>query len=431
MGDRRADVGAGQRFAHRGDRIEAGVHRAIAVGVHVRINAGATECDEHAREAVGREIHRRAAARSLDPLRRGRAAAVAAVGLDDGAGECGRGDDAIKEELRVPYRDAGRRLRGALVEALAQAHHAGNGRGDRVCLGRGDLRREMRPHGEHAGLLNRGECRNVRGGRVRVEEARDALLVHRHERGGRCRAILRGGGLWYQRRVHLEGRILEEAVRRSTRLAPDLAAERVFRRGGQLCKLECARVGEGRVAEGRANQDRPLGLQHIKRRAARLDARRQHAFLEPADDLEPAIGLVRDVLVEARLDALLELRDGERLVVKTALEKLAPRLERMHVAIDETRHQEATFEIDHGSRWADVGLDGRVEADEDDPAAGDGKRLGVACRGIGSKDDAVPEHAIGRTLGRPCARERRESGEDEYEDAQQVGHGRYSCGGRR
>ena len=285
----------------------------------------------------------------------------------------------------------------------------------------------MRPDGELAGLLHGAERRDVRGWRVGIEEARDTLLVHRDEcRGGRG-AILSGGGLWQQRRVHLEGGVLEEAIWRPARLAPDLAAKRVCCRRGDLGKLERPRVGEGGVTEGRANQDRPLGLQHIEGRAARLDAGRQHALLKPADDLEPAIRLVRDILVEACLDALLELGDGERVVVEAALQQLAARLERMHVAIDDARHQEAAFEVDHRGRGAQVGLHARIEADEHDPAVLDGKCLGVARAGIGGEDDAVSEHTVGGTLGSRRVRERRDGGKDENEDAQRVGHGRFSC----
>src|ERR1019366_6635620 len=67
-------------------------------------------------------------------------------------------------------------------------------------------------------------------------------------------------------------------------------------------------------------------------------------------------------MVQARLNLLLQLGNGKRFVMQTALQELGPSLQRMHVTIDETRHQESSLEIHHSGCRADEGSSALVGA---------------------------------------------------------------------
>ncbi len=113
--DRRPDVGSGQRIAQRGDAVERRAHRAVAVGVQVRVDAGAAESHQQLRRAApGVKYTAGSAAWARHPVRFVGGAGVGVVRLDHRAGQRRRSDDAVEEQLRVAHADAWRRRRSPL-----------------------------------------------------------------------------------------------------------------------------------------------------------------------------------------------------------------------------------------------------------------------------------------------------------------------------
>jgi len=155
-----------------------------------------------------------------------------------------------------------------------------------------------------------------------VEKRRDALTSHRVQRRARGSDVVGGGGLRQQRVEDDERGVFEQSRRVAGRVAPDLAADRIRRGRVDAGECERARVRQHRMPERRTNDDRPLRIECVERRATRRDAGRTHALLEPIDDLEPSVGLLRGGFREALADALLEFVDCQRRVAETAFQQL-------------------------------------------------------------------------------------------------------------
>ena len=82
--------------------------------------------------------------------------------------------------------------------------------------------------------------------------------------------------------------------------------------------------------------------------------------------------------------------------VEVALGELDAARERVRMAVVEAGEDEAPAEVHDPGLRSDEARDLPVGADEDDPVAGDGDRLGPAAGGIHGVDPAVPEDEVGR-----------------------------------
>ncbi len=149
------------------------------------------------------------------------------------------------------------------------------------------------------------------------------------------------------------------------------------------------------MPERRTDDNRTSRFQHIERGSAGLHAGGAHAFLEPAHYLEPGVRVGRLRVVKAGLDPLLQFRDGQRFVVEAALQELPPCLERMHVPVDQARHQEFSLQVHrHGCRTGEWRYS-LIAADVNDFPVANGERLGSFIFGIRRENHAVAVYAVG------------------------------------
>ena len=109
MGDRGPDGGFRKLFAHRFDGIQSFMDGAVAVGVHVRLHAVACEAEQDGFERWRGEVDGWAAILARRPARRGWRALIGEIGFQHGAGEGGRRNHTVQEQLRVVDGDGGRR----------------------------------------------------------------------------------------------------------------------------------------------------------------------------------------------------------------------------------------------------------------------------------------------------------------------------------
>ena len=243
----------------------------------------------------------------------------------------------------------------AFVVFFCKPNHARHGAGQITSLGRLDHGREVRAGGQASSTAHSRERRHGLGRSGSVQKAGDALAAHRLERGRRSRQVLRLRRLGQKVREHCIPGIFEQAGGFAVLIAPDFAADWIWRRGRDLGEGERAGVGQRSVPERRDNENRPRRFQRIECGAVRLDSGRSHALLEPTHHLEPGIRVSRRRTVEARLNSLLHFGNRERFVVQTALQELQPGFERMHVAIDQAGHEESSLQVYRRGGRADKG----------------------------------------------------------------------------
>ena len=158
---------------------------------------------------------------------------------------------------------------------------------------------------------------------------------------------------------------------------------------------EPAPVEEHRVAERREDLDRALRRQPVEVGGGERGARRQRAFLEPGDDLEPAVGLavggLRQAVGQARAQRLL----GQPFVAQAALQEPAAALQRVQVAVDQAGHHGATVEVDDGGAGTGERAGTGLGAGVHDPAVAHGECLDDAVVRIGRVDPAVAVEGVG------------------------------------
>ena len=85
-----------------------------------------------------------------------------------------------------------------------------------------------------------------------------------------------------------------------------------------------------------------------------------------------------------------------RLSLRSQRVSSTPPRERVGVPVVEAGEDEAPAELHHSRLGSDEADNIPVGADEDDPVAGDGDRLGPAAGGIHGVDLTVPQHEVGR-----------------------------------
>ena len=100
------------------------------------------------------------------------------------------------------------------------------------------------------------------------------------------------------------------------------------------------------------------------------------------------------------LNPLLQFCDGERFVVETAFQELGSSLERMHVTINQSRHQEPPFQVHRHGRRADKGRQSLIAADVDNPSVANRESLGGSGPGIRRENDAVTINPVGEAGAR-------------------------------
>ena len=159
-----------------------------------------------------------------------------------------------------------------------------------------------------------------------------------------------------------------------------------------------------RMAEGRHDEDRPLGLERIQSRPRRLDTGGNHALLEPVNDLEPAVRLARARLIETRLDPRpasprRSIGRSSRLHFSSA----APPSSGCMCPSTSPGHQHASVQIDLPGVRTDQGRGAGIAPDVDDAAVADGQCLLHAVPRIHGVHEPVAIHDVRRPRirGRP------------------------------
>jgi hypothetical protein len=254
---------------------------------------------------------------------------------------------------------------------------------------------EVGARGQLALLLQLAEGGQRFGIGPGVEESGDALLAH----GVQCRA---GGGqvfFWRQRRQqihrHVLRGVLQDAGGFAIISACDLARVRIGRAALDAGQLHAFGVEQHGVTEGGTHDDGPRGAQAVQRGVAGGDAVRQHALLEPVHHDQPALRIGVLFLVQAGLDARLELRDCERGVIQAAIEQARAAGLRVHMAIDQARHQHAALQVDHAGAFAGERLRTVVAAHVDYAAGAHGQRLLHTVLRVDCVDVAVAVDRVG------------------------------------
>jgi len=231
VGDGRAYIAVRKPVPHCGHSVQAFAYRAIAIRMHVRLEARAGHFDQQGAQDGRREIDVRAAARRGRPMRMSGRALQAQIRSQHGAGGRGRRDHPVQKQLHIAHGQRRGGLDGALIVALRQRFDGGDGRLGIFALRRRDQHRKMCACGELALALHGGESRHIAGVRRRIQKGRDALLAKRHERSLRRLGVIGRRGRRYVLDDGLLRGILEKTRGLARRIVPDLAAQRIRRLG--------------------------------------------------------------------------------------------------------------------------------------------------------------------------------------------------------
>ncbi len=247
-------------------------------------------------------------------------------------------------------------------------------------------------------------------GAVEAVVGRDHLRIgvrlgHRDDaealRLGHCQAqaseTLRGGRLWQQVVDQVGGTLAQGADRRPRCIALDAPAFGVGSRGGDAGELEGLRVHPARVPVGGGEKRRAVGQDGVEV-APVGDAAGEEGEIPAAADQPGSVAEPGDAGAQASQDLVAVLAG-----VEVALGELDTPRERVRMTVVEAGENEATAELHHAGLRADEAGDLAVGADEDDPVAGDGDRLGPAASGIHGVDLTVPEDEVGRKAGPAAA----------------------------
>ena len=321
------------------------------------------------------------------------------IGGQHGPGKCGRGDHAVQKQFYVAYGQRGLGRERALIVELRQRLDRRRRLGRIGPLRRRDEQSEVRARREFARALHRRKGIQRRRFGRRVQKCGDSLLTQCVEsRRGRFDVVRRR-----RRRNQFGDRLLRGVFENSRGVAGGIptysAAERILGLRGDAGELQGARIDQRRMAEGRLDEDRPLGLEGIERGPIGMNARRHHALLKPIHHLQPGIRLEWPRLVETRLNPRLQLRNAQLLVVQVALQQRTTALQRMHVAVDQPRHEHASVQIEHRRLGTDERRNAGIAADIDDAARADRERLLHTVAGIDGVHVGVAVHRVGNGCG--------------------------------
>lgn len=232
-----------------------------------------------------------------------------------------------------------------------------------------------------------------------VEEAGDALPAHRVQCGAGCGQVF-FCAQWRQQahRQFLRG-VFQQAGSCTARVAYDLSARRIRRCAMDAGQLDAACIELHRMPERGTHEDRARSPQGVQRRRRDRYAIRPHPLLEPVDDDQPAASVLRFVAVEASLDARLELGYSQPLVIQAAVEQAAAARLRMHVGVDQARHQHASLQVDDPRAFPGQRRGTKVVAHVDDAPAAHGQGLVHAVVRVDGVDEAV---AVDQVCGCAC-----------------------------
>src|SRR5277367_1638070 len=88
--------------------------------------------------------------------------------------------------------------------------------------------------------------------------------------------------------------------------------------------------------------------------------------------------------------------------MQIAFQQRRPRLLRMHVSIDDSRHQKSSHQVNDYRVAGDERRKSLIISDINDLAVADRQCLNLRMRCIGGEDDPVPIHTISRAGRRRC-----------------------------
>ena len=264
------------------------------------------------------------------------------------------------------------------------------------CIRRVNHRSKMRARGQLIGARQGRECLDMPGSCGGIEKGSDPLFAECRQGRARRSDLVSRGRRRNQRADKVARGILEQPRGIAGRIVRNPAGQRLGRRAVNLCERECARIGQRRMAEGILHQDRPVRVERIERRARRGDALGAHVVAVPVDDLKPGVGFILAPCIEADLDPRLKLGNSERRVVEIALRQAGAAGYRMHVPVDQARHQHPPLQIGHARGGSDVLPYPGIGADVGDAACADRNGLPDAVPGIDRIDIAVLVYGIGR-----------------------------------
>ena len=119
-------------------------------------------------------------------------------------------------------------------------------------------------------------------------------------------------------------------------------------------------------------------------------------MLIPAFNIQPAVRFAGFRCIEAALDPRLELRNSQLFIVQAAAQQLCTAFKRVHVAINEARHQRAAMKVNGRRLRTDKRRHSGITADVCQPAIRDRHRLLHRVGRIGGIDMAIAIHDVRR-----------------------------------
>ncbi|MNY17379.1 hypothetical protein D3C86_1506970 [compost metagenome] len=227
------------------------------------------------------------------------------------------------------------------------------------------------------------------------------MLAHGVERGAALDQLLGVGGGRHHGGHGIGSAVFADAGRIAVAVAHIFAVPGIGRVLVDASHFQAARVGQHGMEVSGADLDRAAGLERVQRRFVGVAVQSVHAHAIPAAHFQPDIGAFALVRIQARLNGLLEHLAGHRLVFQVAQGHGATAIPRMHVCIDEARHQHAAGQIDQLCLLADVRRNPCITAHINDFSARDGDRLLHRVLTVDGVDITVAQHHVGagRTLG--------------------------------
>ena len=225
---------------------------------------------------------------------------------------------------------------------------------------------------------------------VRLGQRHDAEAVRLGDGEPQPREPLRRGGLGQKSADELRRALAQGADRHTGGVALDPAAHRIRSGSSEAGELQCFRVHPGRVAVGRAENRRAVGEDRVEV-AAVGDAAREECQV-PAAAEQPGTVAERGRAGPEAAEDLGAVATG----VEIAAGELDAALERVGVPVVEAGEDEAPAELHHSRLGSDESDNLPIGADEDQPVASHGNRLGPAAGGIHSVDPTVPKDEVGR-----------------------------------
>ena len=192
----------------------------------------------------------------------------------------------------------------------------------------------------------------------------------------------------------------------------DAPARRIRRSGRDAGDLERRAVDQRGVPVAGVDDDRPSRLERIERGLRRVGAGRQHRLAVPVHDAQEVARPRVAVLVEALLDARLELAGRQRRVLEVARHELLATGQDVDVGVAEPGHHRAAAEVPDARAVPDEPPYAAGAAGIDDPPVPHRERANDGEPGVERPDRPATKDGVGRLR----SRRRRGGHEDERAD---------------